>query len=208
MLTLVAVSVLVNFIVLALAFHFTGAEANRKNRLEEFLSNQKLKWKTKMAQPNSAAKRLKFLGELAAFLDACVLCLDAGLSLPFAFEEAATRLQSPETLDYARRVLRHYALGATFSQALENSKNSLTNDFFNEVGDALLVSLRLGSDISAALDGLAQQYRAQAKSQVEEMAARAPVKMLFPLVLFILPVIFILLGSGTIEQLLSSFSQM
>ena len=164
--------------------------------------------KKRLHRPNPSSKRLRVFGELAAFLDACVLCLDAGLSLPAAFEEAASRLHSSEIHDSARRVMRHSKLGATFSQALLNSKTLISGDPFHEVIDAMLVSLRLGSDLGASLDGLAEQYRAKAKSQVEEMAAQAPVKMLFPLVFFVLPVIFILLGSGTIEQLMSSFSKM
>jgi tight adherence protein C len=56
---------------------------------------------------------------------------------------------------------------------------------------------RLGTSPRAALRGIATELRAERRARAEELARRAPVKMLFPLVLLILPA-FLLLTVGPV----------
>jgi tight adherence protein C len=68
------------------------------------------------------------------------------------------------------------------------------------LASAIIMSDRLGSNIADTLRVQSDSLRVRTRQKVEEQAAKAGVKMLFPLVLFILPALFlIILGPAIIK---------
>ena len=98
-------------------------------------------------------------------------------------------------------------IGLSFGEAVNHT---LADDepelVLRDILENLSLSLKLGSPLIQILNHLSFHFRLMATCRLEELANEAPVKMIFPLVIFIFPVIFILLGSGAIESLVRSFN--
>jgi len=70
---------------------------------------------------------------------------------------------------------------------------------------SLIQAEKLGIPIKNALITQAQELRVKRRQRAEEKAMKAPVKMLIPLVVFVLPVLFIVLLGPTILQIIDQF---
>ena len=119
------------------------------------------------------------------------VCTQAGLNIPLALERVARA--TPGVLgDELGRVVDQVGLGATRRDALKGLVARCDLDDVHAFVSALDQADRFGAGVASSLDALAADMRSRRRTQTEEAARRAPVKMLFPLVLMILPA-FILL---------------
>lgn len=119
-------------------------------------------------------------------VDLLAVCTQAGLSLPLALARVAER--APGVLgDELRRTVREIGLGVPRGQALEELGQ---RNYVPEV-QTLVTTLsnaeRFGTGVSSSLNTLSSEIRTKRRRRAEEEARRAPVKILFPLVLLILP---------------------
>ncbi len=109
-------------------------------------------------------------------------------------------------LSDCKKVLALCNMGYSFRESLQQiSAIPVTNMIFKEISINLSLSLKLGSPLVTILSHLGNHFRLSACTRLEEIASEAPIKMIFPLVLFIFPVIFILLGAPALENLIVSF---
>jgi tight adherence protein C len=120
----------------------------------------------------------------------------AGLSSPLAFRRAS-EMVSGALGDELRVAVRHLDLGLTWRGALEHLVESTDVPSIRRLVAALARSHRLGSPVSSTLRSVADDLRVERRTRAEEMARRAPVKMLFPMVFLILPA-FLLLTVGPV----------
>jgi tight adherence protein C len=93
--------------------------------------------------------------------------------------------------------MRRVELGAPWRSAVGQLTQRTASRDLRRLARALELSQRLGSSLAQALHELAADLRAERRARAEEAARRAPVKMLFPLVLLVLPA-FILLTVGPV----------
>lgn len=138
------------------------------------------------------------------FLDLLILNLESGHNLYQAFALARNYAIDAEIQKIANRILFKHYLGTPFFECLKETATKQQNPYFNDMLETIVISLQLGTPIQNALHDLSKALKMQAILKMEECAAQAAVKMVFPLVLFIFPVIFILLGSGSIQDLIIS----
>jgi tight adherence protein C len=120
----------------------------------------------------------------------------AGLSPPLAFERAADVLTGPLG-DELREAGRHRDLGLPWRKALDQLVQGTDVPALRRLGAALSRSHGLGVSVSASLRSVAEDLRGERRTRAEELARRAPVKMLFPMVFLILPS-FLLLTVGPV----------
>jgi len=142
--------------------------------------------------------------ETADFLDIILLNLDAGKNIYQSFENATKFTINPIIKKSAKEALTRYSVGCSFITALQKSTGKKNNPFYDEIIENIIISLKLGTSLQKNLTELSKNMRTQANLKLDEMTAQAPVKMVFPLVFFIFPVIFILLSSGSIQDLIRS----
>lgn len=142
--------------------------------------------------------------DVADFADFMIICLGAGHTIPGAFAEAASSLSQSTLAGDAQRTLRYYNMGCSFGESVEQARRVSKSEAFCNLADTLVIALKMGSDLSSALELMCQNLRKNASCRVEENAARAPVKMLFPVVCFIFPAIFILLGAPVIRDIIDA----
>lgn len=121
---------------------------------------------------------------------------EAGLSPPLAFRRAAALVTGPLGEELNEAVL-HLDLGLPWRRALDHLIQNTDVPTLRRLVAALGRSYRLGTPMRAVLRSVADDLRLERRARAEEMARRAPVKMLFPMVFLILPA-FLLLTVGPV----------
>jgi len=142
--------------------------------------------------------------ELPDVLDLLTLALEAGLSVDAGLAQVAEKQRGGLLADAIARMLGEVRFGARRHQAWRDMAARLGVPEVTEVVGALAQADAMGVGMAGALRGLAEQMRVRRRQQVEELAHKAPVKMLFPLALFIFPALFIVLLGPVFLQLASA----
>jgi tight adherence protein C len=160
----------------------------------------------KKNKSNHKTSSLDQLQNCADFADYILLNLESGHSLEHSFFQGATQFDAGTLKCSVLKIYTSRHSGLSFTDSISDFlKNHRENDAFHEILENLKLSLKLGSPLIPILNHLSYHFRLLATTQLEELGNRAPVKMIFPLVIFIFPVILILLSAGAIENLLQTF---
>ncbi len=132
-------------------------------------------------------------------LDLVVVSVEAGLGLEGAFERIIERGQGP-LVDEIRHVLVDMNLGLGRRRALQSLASRTGVPSIGVLVTALLQAEQTGMGIAQVLRVQADHLRIQRRQRAEEQAMKAPLKMLFPLVFFIFPSLFVVvLGPPVLE---------
>lgn len=107
----------------------------------------------------------------------------------------------PEELS---RVLNDVSLGKSFAEALKDMDRRVKLDAFSSFVGAVSYGAEVGAPISETLKIHGAELRRARFAVAERKAARAPVVMILPLVLFIMPSVFIVVLTPMVMQLLNS----
>jgi tight adherence protein C len=139
------------------------------------------------------------LKALPESLDLLTTCVEAGLSLDYAFQRVADRQRGPLG-DEITRMLREKALGQTRRDALMAMAERIDLPDVNVFVQSVIQAEQQGTSISNVLRTQSRQLRIRRRQRAEEAAAQAGPKMVFPLVFFVLPSLFIvILGPVAID---------
>jgi tight adherence protein C len=126
-------------------------------------------------------------------LDLLVICLEAGLGIDQAMVRVAEemRLTSPPLADEFQIINREQRAGKPRLEAWRSMAARVDVDFVRQFVSMLVQTERYGTPIAQALGSFADNMRVRRTQAAEEMAAKTGVKLLFPLILFIFPSIFV-----------------
>ena len=148
-------------------------------------------------------KRIKKRGEhmvlqLPDALDLLTISVEAGLGFDAALAKVVEKMDGPLIVEF-RQALSEIRMGRTRREALRDvSERADAQPISNFVG-AIVQAEQLGVPIARVLQIQSQQLRVERRQRAQESAAKAPVKMLFPMVGCIFPTIFIvILGPAVI----------
>jgi tight adherence protein C len=124
-------------------------------------------------------------------LDLLTACVQAGLGLDQALQRVARQLpRGPLRLEW-ERCLQQLRAGAPRREALLELEARCGLPEFGPVLRAILRSEARGVSLAPVLQAQSAQMRRMRALRLQEKAAQAPVKMLFPLMVFFLPVVFL-----------------
>jgi tight adherence protein C len=149
----------------------------------------------------NARKKQIFLS-LPDALDLLVVCVESGLGL-----DAAMRKVTEEMKKHAKIICEEFAL-ANLQLQMGKSRRDVLHDLGVRTGvddmkalAAILIQAdRFGSSIAQALRVQSDSMRVRRRQIAEEKAAKTAVQLIFPLVLFIFPAIFVVLvGPAAIQ---------
>lgn len=156
---------------------------------------------------NRVAHRQKaIVKSLPDAFDLITTCVEAGLGLEAAMGRVAEKVEGPfgEELNI---MLREVSLGKLRRDALREVAERTGVPDLTAFINAVVQAESMGTSIAAVLRVQAEQMRTKRRQRAEQQAQAAPIKMMFPLVLFIFPTLFIvILGPAVIdiyEQLVS-----
>jgi tight adherence protein C len=137
--------------------------------------------------------------------DVLVVSLEAGLGFDSVVAFLAERADNPLTLEL-RRYLADLRLGRSRREALEALVDRTRSAGLGELASAVILADELGTGLARTLRGQSATLRAEQRLRAEELARKAPVKLLFPIVLCIMPVLFIIIIGPAVLQALALFS--
>lgn len=150
----------------------------------------------------ASARRAAIVGSLPAVLDLLVVSVDAGLSFDSALGRVLEKLRNPLSEELTL-VQREIALGRSRAEALEGLARRVQVEDITRFVNAMLQSDQLGVPVARTLRVQAGEARFLARQRVQQLAAQAPVKMVIPMIVFILPTVWlILLGPALLSVLL------
>ncbi|MFZ1425638.1 MAG: type II secretion system F family protein [Geminicoccaceae bacterium] len=145
---------------------------------------------------NTASKRrLALLKGLPDGLDLLVICAEAGLSLDSALHRVSEEIarSSPELADELGVTSVELNFLPERRRALENLADRIGLPAMRGVVNTLIQTERYGTPLSQSLRVLSAEFRDQRMLRAEEKAARLPATLTVPMILFILPTLFIVL---------------
>ncbi len=156
-----------------------------------------------LRQKRRAARRSRRIAaELPEFMDHLALLLAAGQGLGPALERCSIVSEGPLYTEM-QRALRQVHLGRERSSALEEMFSRNASPELRRACRALSRAERFGGPIAASVAEIAADLRAARWQAARADAARAPVKLLFPLVFMILPSFILLTVGGFVLSVLS-----
>ena len=141
-------------------------------------------------------------------LDLLVICAEAGLTVDAAFNRVARELGRayPELGDeFALTAIELSFLGER-RQAFENLAYRVNLEAVKGVTTTMVQTERYGTPLASALRVLSAEFRNERMMRAEEKAARLPAIMTVPLILFILPVLFVVILGPAACSIADAFS--
>lgn len=139
------------------------------------------------------ARRRELFKALPFFLDIITLCVEAGLNMQGAMNQAVVKGPKGVLRDEFQRVLRDIRAGKARATALTDFAERLNEPSVMSFTSAVIQAENMGMSLGPILRAQADQRRAERFLRAEKLAMEAPVKMLFPLIAFIFPCTFIVL---------------
>lgn len=137
---------------------------------------------------------------LPDIIDLLVVSVEAGAGLDGALAEVVNRKDGP-LVDEFTRLLGEVRVGKTRRRAWQDMADRVAEDNLSALVASLAQAEQLGVSIAKALRTQSDSLRTRRSLQIKEVAAALPVKMLFPLIFFIFPSLFvILLGPGLLSM--------
>jgi tight adherence protein C len=145
----------------------------------------------------AARRRARFETGIPDALDLLVICAEAGLSLDHAIEEVGRVLHSSsrEVAEEFSATAAEMRVSPVRSQALENLAQRTGLASLQSMVATLNQSIKFGTPLAESLRVLAVEMRAERLARFEERAARLPVLLTIPLMMFILPSLMIVIGT-------------
>jgi tight adherence protein C len=141
---------------------------------------------------------------LPFYLDLITLCVEAGLNLQGALNQAVDKGPKGVLQQELQRVLRDIRNGKARADALRAMSDSVQEASVSNFVTAMIQAERLGMNLGPVLRAQADQRRSERFLRAEKLAIEAPVKLLFPLIAFIFPCTFIVLFFPIVIQFMQS----
>ena len=145
------------------------------------------------------------LGTLSDTLDLLTISVEAGLSLNAAIAQVVQNVPGVLSQEFAR-MLQEIQLGVPRSEAFRHLADRTDVEELNSFALAMIQADVFGVSIASVLRTQASQLRIKRRQTAEAKAQQTPVKIVFPLILCILPALFvIIIGPGAIRIMQNLF---
>jgi tight adherence protein C len=141
-------------------------------------------------------------------LDALVVCVEAGLGLNQAMVRVAEEIRHISTLMSEELTLTNLEMraGVPREEALRGLASRTGLQDLRSLVTMLIQTDRFGTSIAQALRVQSDTLREKRKQRAEEAAAKTSIKMLFPLIFFIFPAMFVITLGPAVIQLMAGFA--
>jgi tight adherence protein C len=137
-------------------------------------------------------------------MDLMSVCVESGLTFEGAMSKVSERYHNRLGVEFAQ-VLSEIRLGRQRREAMANLGSRTAVDEVNSFAQAVIQSDALGTGIARVLRIQSEELRRKRRQRAQEQGAKASLKMLFPMVLFIFPALWIVLLGPAVLLLLKEF---
>jgi len=152
-------------------------------------------------------RRLRLEAGMPDALDLMVICAESGLSLNQSIEEVSRQLR-PSHKDVAYEFATTSAemqVLADIGQALDHLVERTGLPDLRSLIATMKQSLKFGTPLAESLRTIAAEMRATHQARMEERAARLPVLLAIPMMMFILPCLLMIVGTPTVLRIMDVF---
>lgn len=139
--------------------------------------------------------------QLPDVLDLLTISVEAGLGFDAALAKCVEKMEGPLVDEFAQ-ALAEVRMGRLRRDALRDVATRADSQPVNNFVGAIIQAEQLGVPIAKVLQIQSNQLRIERRQRAEEAAAKAPVKMLFPMVGCIFPTIFIVILGPAVVQVM------
>jgi tight adherence protein C len=158
-----------------------------------------------------AARRQRRIEEgMPDAIDLLVICAESGLSLDQAIDQVSRdlRLSHREIAAECEMTAAEMRVLSDRAVALENLVRRTNLDSLRSITATLTQAIRFGTPLAESMRILAAEMRISRMLRIEERAARLPVLLTIPLMIFIMPTLFIVIGTPVGLQIYDFFKHM
>lgn len=143
-------------------------------------------------------------------LDLLAICMEAGLGLDQALMRVGAEIMasSPELGDEFRLINLEQRAGTPRLDAWRHMADRTQLEIISSFVSMLVQTDRFGTAVSKSLAVFSDTLRVQRRQRAEELAAKTAIKMVFPLVLFIFPSMFIVLLAPAIISIVNNMQKL
>lgn len=150
------------------------------------------------------SKQARIVAELPDILDLITVSVEAGLSFDGAIDRVATEAEGPLADEFGQ-TLKELRMGKTRRDALRRMSDRCGVPDLTALVGSIIQADELGVAIGKILRIQSEQMRERRKQRAREKSMKAPIKMLFPLLMFIFPAILVVILGPAILQLMDMF---
>lgn len=142
-------------------------------------------------------------------LDVIIICVEAGLSLPAAFQKVAEELRTAHPLLAAEFAIaqKEMQMGCSTGEALQRLAARFDLEEMRSLAAVVVQTEKFGASVVRALRVHAESLRIKRLQSAEERAQKAIVKILFPTVLFIFPALFVVIIGPAVFDIAAAFEK-
>lgn len=151
-------------------------------------------------------RKKKILKDLPYTLDLITVSVEAGLSFDGALARVISNI-SGELCDEFAKSLKEIRMGIERKVALRNMSDRCDVKALSMLTTSIIQADELGVSLSRVLRIESENLREQRKQAAREKAMKAPIKMLFPLVFFIFPTLFIIILGPAVIRMINIFAR-
>lgn len=155
-------------------------------------------------------RRKDFVESFPDALDMLVVCVEAGLGLDAAIGRVSRELRHshPGLAGELSLIGLEVRAGKTRREAFQSLAERMEIEQVRGLATIIIQAERFGTSIGTALRNFSEEMRVERIQRARETAAKLPVKMIFPIMLFIFPALFLILLGPAIVQMTTGFSQL
>lgn len=155
-----------------------------------------------------AAERIRAIDTaLPDAIDLLVVSVEAGLAFDMALAKVTEKTTGPLADEFAR-ALNEIRLGKMRKQALKDLADRVGSKTLAGFVTTIVQSTQMGVTLGDILRIQSEQMRQERRMRASEAAMKAPVKMLFPMVFFIFPALFVVLLGPAVIRMMQAFRNM
>lgn len=160
-------------------------------------------------QRSARNRQFAIARQLSDILDLLVVCVEAGLGLYEAIKivGSESERQKQEIGRELALVAAEISAGASLGQALRNLAERTAVEDIKPLAATLIQSEQLGAQIAPALHASSDALRTRRRLRAEEAAQKTTIKILFPLVLFVLPAMLLVIVGPAVVQVVRTLAR-
>ena len=151
-------------------------------------------------------KRMELIDkQMPDMIDLLVVTIEAGLGILASMRVASESMSDPLGQEL-RLTLQEQRMGLSVGQAIESLGRRADCDNMRIFVRSITQGERLGVSIGTTMRNLSLEMRKRRRAKAEERAQKMPIKMLFPLIFFIFPALFIVILTPMVINIAKAFS--
>lgn len=145
-------------------------------------------------------RQRQILRDLPSVIELMNICVCSGLDFMVAVNRVTREFRACPVRDELSIMIREIQMGSTRRDALRNLAKRINTSDVTSFVLTLLQADRMGTPIGKILKSQADEIRIRRFQRGEEQALKAPIKLLFPLLFFIMPVVLIVVAGPILIQ--------